>query len=78
MKVDIKCFANLSDPNGCSYHQPTEIDVPDQTPVREILSKVGAAEADVHLVYVNGRRAAFEDTLSAGDRVGLFPPVAGM
>ena len=78
MKVNIKCYANLSENSGCNYRQPISLEVSDHAPVRGALSQVGVEANAVHTVYVNGRQAGLDDTLREGDRVGLFPAVAGM
>ena len=78
MKIEIKCYANLSDETGCNYLQPVSVDVSKHSRVRGALPQVGVAGEAVHVVYVNGRRAALNDALAEGDRVGLFPAVAGM
>jgi molybdopterin converting factor small subunit len=78
MKVNIKCYANLSKDRGCNYRQPISPEVSDHSQVRGALSQVGVDANAVHLVYVNGRQAGLDDTLREGDRVGLFPAVAGM
>lgn len=78
MKIDIKCYASLSESDGCNYRQPMRIALSDQSPVKDALSQVNVADEAVHVVYVNGRKAALDDTLANGDRVGIFPAVAGM
>ena len=78
MKVNVKCYANLSEDGGCNYRQPVSIKVSDRSQVRGVLSKVGVGADAVHMVYVNGRQSGLNDALGEGDRVGLFPAVAGM
>jgi hypothetical protein len=78
MKINAKCYANLSTDDGCNFREPTAYDIPDQTPVKKMLSHIETADAEVHTIFVNGRKAGLDDTLSEGDRIGLFPAVGGM
>ncbi|RJQ56942.1 MAG: MoaD/ThiS family protein [Desulfobacteraceae bacterium] len=45
--------------------------------VRDLLSKIGIPETEVKLIFIDGKKAAFETVLSGGERVGIFPPVGG-
>jgi len=45
--------------------------------VKNILEKLGVPEKEVKNVIVNGRRRDQNHLLADGDRVALFPPIAG-
>jgi len=45
--------------------------------IKEILEKLGVPEKDVKNVIVNGRRRDLDHRVADGDRVALFPPIAG-
>ena len=45
--------------------------------VAELLEKIKIPAEEVHLIMVNGVGSKLETFLSAGDRVGLFPPIGG-
>ncbi|HEX9914160.1 MAG TPA: MoaD/ThiS family protein [Candidatus Bathyarchaeia archaeon] len=45
--------------------------------VHALLEMIGVPEAEVKNVMVNGRRREHDYTLTDGDRVALFPPIAG-
>jgi sulfur carrier protein ThiS len=78
MNITVKCYANLSADNGCNYRQPTSYELPENTAVKEMLTQIDFADAEVHSVFVNGRKAGPGAILSDGDRIGLFPAVGGM
>jgi len=45
--------------------------------VKDVLDMLGVPENEVKNVVVNGRRRGLDHRLSDGDRVALFPPIAG-
>ena len=45
--------------------------------VRELMEKLGIAEYEVNLVFINGSLANLDSTLEGGERVALFPPLGG-
>jgi molybdopterin converting factor small subunit len=45
--------------------------------VMDILDKLGVPPKDVKNVIVNGRKRGVDHLLADGDRVALFPPIAG-
>jgi molybdopterin converting factor small subunit len=45
--------------------------------VKDILDKIGVPARDVKNVIVNGRKRDVDHPLADGDRVALFPPIAG-
>ena len=45
--------------------------------VKDILDKLGVPAKDVNNVIVNGRKRNVDHLLADGDRVALFPPIAG-
>lgn len=45
--------------------------------VKDNLDKLGVPAKDVKNVIVNGRKRSIDYLLADGDRVALFPPIAG-
>jgi len=45
--------------------------------VRDVLDRLGIPEKEVKNVIVNGRRRDLDHRVADGDRVALFPPIAG-
>ena len=78
MKVDLKCFANLVNPDTCDFKESTSYELDNGQTVENLLEKAQIKSADVKIAFVNSRIADFETVLSEGDRVGLAPAVGGM
>ena len=45
--------------------------------VKEMLGRLGIPTVKAHLIFVNGVKKSLETRLNGGERVGIFPPVAG-
>jgi molybdopterin converting factor small subunit len=45
--------------------------------VKDVLDEIGIPEKEVKNVIVNGRRRDLDHLLADGDRVALFPAIAG-
>ena len=54
-----------------------EIDVDEGATVGQILAKVNIAAEDAKIIFRNGIHAHLEDTLKEGDKLAIFPPIAG-
>ncbi|MCF8063585.1 MAG: MoaD/ThiS family protein [Deltaproteobacteria bacterium] len=78
MKVDIQLFASLGryapSGKGDASHAVT---LEQGATVGALLDRLGVPAGVVKLVFVNGVHATGETVLHDGDRVGVFPPVAG-
>ena len=79
MKVKVKCFSTLSDNQNCSYDQSRRYALPEgAATVENLAERIPVPKEDVSLIFVNGKRAAFNNALSEGDRVAFVPPTGGM
>ena len=78
MKVNIKCFSKLADPESCDYSDSTSYNITEGQKVVDLFEQVGISKDDVKIAFVNGRIVDFDTTLSDGDSVGLAPAVGGM
>ena len=45
--------------------------------IRELVSQLEIPEYEVNLIFINGKKANLDSTLTGGERVGLFPPLGG-
>jgi len=45
--------------------------------IRKLLQQLGIPEKKARLIFIDGVKASLDDTLSGGERVGIFPPVGG-
>jgi sulfur carrier protein ThiS len=78
MKVELCLYASLSSflpentrGNSCI----TEIG--EGMTVRQLLAEVGLPENLPKLIFLNGLHAKYDDVLKSGDRLAVFPPIAG-
>ena len=78
MTVGVHLFATLARylPPGSTDGTAT-LEVPDGTRVDDVARRLGIPEAMSHIALINGREAAPDDELAAGDVLTLFPPLAG-
>ena len=72
--IQLKLFAALT---------PFTPDNSDRVPigsgvtVREVLDQLEIPLAKAHLIFINGVKKNLDTRLDGGERVGIFPPVAG-
>jgi molybdopterin synthase sulfur carrier subunit len=78
MTVDVALFAYLSDyqPDGQGGRSPRQFDLELGTRISDVIADLGLPD-DPRVVFVNGRHALEDTVLSDGDRLAIFPPVAG-
>lgn len=76
--IELALFAKLSSryPIGGSGREPRPWDVEDGTTVGAAVETLGIAD-EPRITFVNGRHAPDDRVLAAGDRLAIFPPVAG-
>ena len=82
MRVELALFASLTrflpevaEAERTGQHAQM-MDLPDGTTVGQVISTLGLPDQP-RVVFVNGRHASDEQALSGGDRLAIFPPVAG-
>ena len=77
-KVDVRLYAALRRyvPH-LGLGEAIELDLDEGTTIRHIFARLGLPESEVKRAFVNGLSRGYEHTLSDGDRVAIFPPVAG-
>jgi len=83
MKITFKLFATLTDhlPADARRSNQVEIEVAPDAPISQIIEPFGLPPKLVHLVLVNGKYVEPEKrmstTLSEGDVLAIWPPIAG-
>lgn len=83
MKITLKLFASLTDylPAADRSSNITQLDVPPEASILQIIEPFGLPPKLVHLVLINGtyvdpaQRAS--RTLLEGDVLAIWPPIAG-
>jgi sulfur carrier protein ThiS len=78
MQIELALFAKLSAryPVGGSGREPRPLDIEDGTSVGALVEQIGLAD-EQRITFVNGRHAPDDHLLAAGDRLAIFPPIAG-
>jgi NAD(P)-dependent dehydrogenase (short-subunit alcohol dehydrogenase family) len=73
MKLEIKLFASLQKfmPNA------EKVELDDNCTVIDLLKKIGINPSKVAIILVNGQHVELDKTLSEGETIAIFPPIAG-
>jgi len=78
MKIELRLFASLSrylpeqrTGNLCA------MEIPEGTTISGLLRRLAIPAEVRKIIIVNGVHAGESQTLAEGDRIGVFPPVAG-
>lgn len=78
MKIELRLFASLSrylperqTGNLCA------MEIPEGTTIKELFQRLAIPAEIRKIIIVNGVHASDNQTLAEGDRIGVFPPVAG-
>lgn len=87
MKVKVRLFATLARdlPESVRVHYPKEIyagapleiELPEQSTLADLISVLNLPQDQVRVTFVNGRARPLDYGLTAGDEVGIFPPIGG-
>jgi molybdopterin converting factor small subunit len=78
MRIELRLYASLGRymPEGKS--DPSEsMEVAEGSTIRSILENLKVPLDSVKIIFLNGLHANGDELLKDGDRVGVFPPVAG-
>ena len=79
MKIELRLFASLSRyrsaDSGSKLAQTIEIS--EGSTIGSLIEFLGIPPDTAKIVFVNGIHAHDDDAIHEGDRIGIFPPVAG-
>jgi molybdopterin converting factor small subunit len=78
MKVKVKCFASLANPETCGHKESTAYELEEGQTVEHLIKHAKLNSEDVAMVLVNGRTGGLDTVLSDGDQVGLTPASAAL
>ena len=79
MKIEVRLYASLARymlAQGAAG-LPEVLEVSEGLTVQELLRQLQVPPDAVKVVFLNGLHASGDQVLKQGDRVGIFPPVAG-
>ena len=76
--IELALFAKLSSryPVSGNGREPRPLDLDEGTTVGALVQRMGF-ENEPRITFVNGRHARDEHALADGDRLAIFPPIAG-
>ena len=81
MRVDVKLFASLRKKLPPDSGRPAgkrTVELPDAATLADLIHRLDIPPDLAQMVLVNGEQTReFGHTLTAGDQVSIFPPVAG-
>ena len=72
--IQLKLFAALT---PLSPENADRVPIEPGISVKELLDRLEVPIAKAHLIFVNGVKRSLDTLLMGGERVGIFPPVAG-
>jgi sulfur carrier protein ThiS len=78
MKINLKCFSSLVNPDTCDYKESTEYELAEGQTVKDLVKKAGVDMKELKIAFVNGKIVGVDTVLKNGDRVGFAPAVGGM
>ena len=78
MKIELRLYASLAAfmPEQTGGKSLT-MEVSDGTTIRDLLQQLKVPKKQIKVIFLNGIHAGDGDILKEGDRVGIFPAVAG-
>ncbi|UMZ74233.1 MoaD/ThiS family protein [Natranaerofaba carboxydovora] len=79
MEIEVRCYGTLCDYINIKSGIPfvVKINKNKNTNIKELIEFIGLPTQDVKFIIVNGRNVDGNYILQEGDRISIFPPVAG-
>ena len=79
MEIQLKLYASLGryTPDQSDGKSPGMMGIHEGTTVRDMIERLGIPNEAVKIIFLNGIHAKEGDRLKDGDRLAIFPPVAG-
>jgi molybdopterin converting factor small subunit len=72
--IQLKLFAALT---ALSPENSDRVSIQPGVSVKAMLEQLDIPTVKAHLIFINGVKRSLETRLNGGERVGIFPPVAG-
>lgn len=77
LRIELRLFGHLREYLPASDLPGVPMEIPEGFSVEDLIRKLGIPPGDPKIVLVNGLHALREQILQEGDRVSIFPPIAG-
>jgi molybdopterin converting factor small subunit len=78
MKVNLKCFAELSEGDVCDYTGSDQYEISEGDTVENLLDRLRMPKEEIKIIFLNHKIVDFDAVLHDGDQLGLAPPVGAM
>ena len=72
--IQLKLFAGLA---AFTPENSDRVPIQPGATVENILQELEIPTIKAHLIFINGMKKSLDSRLEGGERVGIFPPVAG-
>ena len=72
--IQLKLFAGLA---AYTPENSDRVPIESGTSVADVLRQLNIPRIKAHLIFINGIKRSLDFRLAGGERVGIFPPVAG-
>ena len=76
-KIKVKLFATLRKYAPQASASEQELEVAQGTTASQVLEQLKIPQAQVAFVFVNSTHQKMDKALADGDKLGVFPPIAG-
>jgi molybdopterin synthase sulfur carrier subunit len=79
VKIELKLYASLGRymPQALLEKKENYLEVREGTTIKALLEELKVPLETVKIIFLNGIHAKDSEVLKEGDRLGVFPPVAG-
>ena len=78
IEIELRVFGDLRNyMEGMAIGESKSLRFDDGSTVRAVLIRLGIPETEAKIILVNGRAKEVNDKLNDGDRLAIFPAVAG-
>ncbi len=78
MKIELNLYASLAKfIPGNTRDKSCVMEISEDTAVKELLDGLKIPGDSIKIIFLNGVHAGSDAILRDGDRLGVFPPVAG-
>ena len=78
IEIELRVFGDLRRyRKGMAIGEGQALSCDDGSTVKDILSQLGIPDTEAKIILVNGRAKKVDDGLDDGDRLAIFPAVAG-
>jgi molybdopterin synthase sulfur carrier subunit len=77
VKIELRLYASLRVYMPETNSTTVIVDIGQGTRIRELLEQFKVPANSVKIIFLNGVHAKGDEILKDGDRIGVFPPIAG-